>query len=136
MTRHCKDTRKRGIKMRMTDEELDLLLEDYEEQQEEDKDGINATFYLYSGSSTRRNIQHSIVTNIYDGDKVFIKQNKLLLSLEELATGEFVAYLRHPEEDEDKEIAVLAMGRTCEETIKELVARYKKYMKVRCNNDK
>lgn len=112
--------------MRMTDEELDLLLEDYEKQQEEDKDGVNATFYLYSGSSTRRNIQHSKVTNIYDEDKNFIKQNKLLLSLEELATGEFVVYLRHPEEDEDKEITVLAMGRTCEETIKELVAKYKK----------
>ena len=109
----------------MTDEELDLLLEDYEKQQEEDKDGVNATFYLYNGSSTRRNIQHSKVTNIYDEDKIFIKQNKLLLSLEELATGEFAAYLRHPEKGEDKEITVLAMGKTCEETIKELVARYK-----------
>lgn len=110
----------------MTDEELDLLLEEYEEQQEEDKDGVNATFYLYSGNSTRRNIQRSKVTNIYKEDKNFINQNKLLLSLEELATGEFAVYLRHPKEDEDKEITVLAMGRTCEETIKELVTRYKK----------
>lgn len=65
------------------------------------------------------------IHNIYDEDKKYILTNNLKLTLEQLPIGEFAIYLRHQNEPEDKEITVLAKGRTCQETIREAINIYK-----------
>lgn len=70
------------------------------------------------------------IHNIYDEDKEYILTNNLKLTLEELPIGEFVIYLRHQNESEDKEIMVLAKDRTCQETIREAINIYKNKRRV------
>ena len=72
---------------------------------------------------------HILVKNVYEEDADFICDNNLVLTLEQLTTGDFAIYLRHEDDDEDDELITIANGRSCEECIKELVDKYKEIHK-------
>lgn len=93
-----------------------------EELMEEEVSKVEGRFYS-CGCKGRPTIAD--VTNIYKEDADFINKNKLVLSLEELSTGQYCLYLADPENSEN-EVLTLANGRSCQETIQNLVHLYKK----------
>jgi hypothetical protein len=95
----------------------------FEFLKEIDDGGLDVEYYVPNCNGNAREMR---IHNIYEDDRKFILENNLKLTLEELPTGMFCAYLRQNDEDEDEEVLTLSRGRTCQETIKELVMLFKK----------
>lgn len=69
--------------------------------------------------------QHLNCHNVYEADAKYINKNNLVLSMEELQTGDIAVYLRAEEQDEDEETMTVSYGRSCQDTLQELVKWYK-----------
>ena len=86
-----------------------------------DKEGIIAIIFTPNSRAIFKNI-----TNIYQEDADYIRNNDLNLTLEELTTGEFALYLaKNGCQDSEEEICELASNRTCEDSIHSLVEMFK-----------
>ena len=98
------------------------LSRDLDFLKELDDGGLDVKYYVPNCNGIAKEMR---IHNIYKEDRDFILKNDLILTLEQLPIGEYVIYIRHQKQKEDDEIMTLAKGRTCEETIKEVVNIYK-----------
>jgi len=77
---------------------------------------LEVTMYLLPDGRQLR----TLIENVTREDAAYFQENDILVSMEQLTTGEFAVYGRRPDADEDDEVLVLANGRNCKDTLHEL----------------
>ena len=82
--------------------------------------GVNMDFYKSGGD-----YETIFAKNVYEEDAKFVKENNIHISIEQLSCGDIAMYVRHETEDEDEEIIVIAGNRSCQETLKYALQRYR-----------
>ena len=71
------------------------------------------------------------VTKIRPSDATFFQDNDIKVSMEELA-GEIIVYgCPYADDSEESEVIVFASGRSCEDTLHELVEKCKEHFGVK-----
>lgn len=65
-------------------------------------------------------------SNVYESDRDYFIRNEIVISMEELSTGEIVTYgCPVTDSSEESEVLVLRGGRSCQDTLRELAAECK-----------